>query len=527
MRDRATTNTTGSTEARAEAPAGTFIGVDDGPTAVWKGIRYAEPPTGERRWRAPVPAAPATEPVLATTFGHASPQGRISALNLGYGVELDEDCLFLNIWRPASGDGGEEPGGSPREQPRPVMVWIHGGAYTYGAASQPVYDGRALASFGDVVIVTINYRLGALGFLDLSSFSVDSDVFDTNLALRDVLLALNWVRDNIAAFGGDPDNVTVFGESAGAGLVTALLAAPIAEGLFHRAIAQSAPVSSMYGSERARSVAERFLSEVGIDGSRVERVRYLPVDEVVQAATRIYNAIPSEAPGLLAFAPVVDGDLLPEHPITVLHQGRGLPIPLIIGTNRDEATLFKFMKSPLMPITADSITTMMQQLATENPDAVLPTREQLLGAYEGVRQRAIGLGIATDIGFRMPTVWLVEGHSRIAPTYLYRFDWSAPMLRLIGMNAAHATELPYAWGNLEIGRRDFTFRLGGRRIGHEISARMMGWWTCFAADGEPGPAWPVYGEKRASLLIDRTDTVAHDVDAALRKGWGESVLSFT
>ncbi|BDI22535.1 carboxylesterase/lipase family protein [Herbiconiux sp. L3-i23] len=507
----------------AAASAGTFIGRRDGSVAVWKGIRYAEAPVGPLRWRAPRPAPAAAEPVTALAFGNASPQELVPEMHLGEGVALSEDCLFLNVWSPSA----SLPSNSDPAPARPVMVWIHGGAYTYGAASQPVYDGAALASIGDVVIVTVNYRLGALGYLDLTSFATDTEQFDSNLALRDVLLALEWVRDNIAAFGGDPDAVTVFGESAGAGMITALLATPSAEGLFHRAIAESSPASSMYGPARSKLVAEHFLAEARMGEGPIGEVRSMPVSAIVEAATRVYSSVPSESPGLLAFAPVVDGDLLPEHPITVLHQGRGLPVPLIIGTNHDEATLFKFMKSPLMPITPAAITTMMQRLASENPDAVLPSREQLLGAYEGVRSRAVGLGIARDIGFRMPTVWLVEGHSTIAPTYLYRFDWATPMLRLIGMAAAHATELPYVWGNLDSNRRDYTFALGGRRTGEEISDRMTQWWTSFAATGTPGSEWPSYDADRASLVIDRTDRVEHDLDAGLRKGWGDAVLSFT
>ncbi|MFD1713372.1 carboxylesterase/lipase family protein [Amnibacterium flavum] len=511
------------TVTTVSAPAGTFVGAEVGATSVWKGIRYAEPPTGPNRWRAPRPAVVPADPVRADAFGPAAPQALTPALDLGEGIRLDEDCLFLNVWSPTAAVSAH----ASDAVPRPVMVWIHGGAYTFGAASQRVYDGTAMSSFGDVVVVTLNYRLGALGFLDLAEFDLGDEVFDSNLALRDVLLALEWVRDNIGAFGGDARNVTVFGESAGGGIVTALLATPSAEGLFHRAIAESSPASSMYGTERARTVADRFLAEVAVEPAEIGRLRDLSVDTIVAAATRVYDRVPVDEPGTLAWAPVVDGDLLPEHPITVLHQGRGHPVPLIIGTNHDEATLFKFMKSPLMPITSDSITTMMTKLATENPDAVLPSREQLLGAYEGVRQRAIGLGIARDIGFRMPTVWLVEGHSRIAPTYLYRFDWSTPMLRLIGMGAAHATELPYVWGNLDVNPRDFTFRLGGHRVGREISDRFLGWWTSFASSGEPGGEWPPYSNGRASLLIDKRDTIVHDVDATLRKGWGDAVLAFS
>jgi para-nitrobenzyl esterase len=448
--------------------------------------------------------------VDAAGFGAAAPQPLNPVIFLGDDIALAEDCLFLNVWAPSGAAG------------RPVMVWVHGGAYALGSASQPLYDGAALAASGDVVVVTVNYRLGALGFLDLTSF--DTGAFDSNLALRDVLLALHWVRDNIAGFGGDPDRVTLFGESAGGGMVTAFLAMPAAAGLFSRAIVQSAPATSIYGTGRSAAVARRFLAAAG---APVGELRELPVDRVMAASALIYDAVPSEEPGTLAFAPVVDGDLLPEHPITVLREGRGHPVPLVIGTNRDEATLFKFMKSPLIPITEEKITAMLRQLGEENPEVALPTREQVLGAYEGVRQRMLGLGVARDIGFRMPTVWLTEGHAAIAATWLYRFDHATPMLRLIGIGAAHATELPYTWGNFAVSRKDFTFKLGGRRAAREISIRLMRRWTDFAHGRAPGDGWPPYGEDRATLVIERTDRVERDLDAALRKGWGDQVLSFS
>ncbi|NYD67918.1 carboxylesterase/lipase family protein [Agromyces atrinae] len=503
----------------ADTTSGRFRGRDDGTVAVWKGMRYAQAPTGDLRWRAPVAASAPADAIDAAAFGPVAPQQRSPAMQLGPGAVIDEDCLLLNVWKASDAAPG-----------RPVMVWLHGGAYTFGSSSQRMFDATHLVTEGDVLVVTVNYRLGALGFLDLSSFSSDESTFDSNLALRDVLLALEWVQQNAAAFGGDPANVTVFGESAGGGLTTALLATPSASGLFHRAIIESSPATSIYDSNRARLVAERFLSTVGVAASDVATLRSLDVDTIVDAGTEVYADVPSDAPGNLAFAPVVDGDLLPEHPVEAIRNGRGLAVPLIIGTNRDEATLFKFMKSPLMPITGPAITTMLENLASENPDLDLPTRAQVLGAYEGVRSRVLGLGIATDIGFRMPTVWLAEGHSAVAPTYLYRFDFTTRALSLIGLGAAHGTELPYVWGNLDGGPKDPTFKLGGRREGRELSQRMRSRWTAFAHTGIPSTddlPWPTYDTAaREVLVIDRADQVVADPDAALRRGWGDSVLAF-
>jgi para-nitrobenzyl esterase len=235
---------------------GPVRGIDDGTVKAWKGIRYATPPIGELRWRAPQPPERWTEPADATRVGPVCPQPTDPRIPIDLGAPQGDDCLTLNVW--ASSD--TSPGDA-----KPVMVWVHGGAYILGSSAQPLYHGRALASSGDVVVITVNYRLGALGFLDLSPFSTPTSTFETNLGLRDVLFALNWVRDNVAAFGGDPGRVTLFGESAGAGMVTTLLASPAAAGLFSAAIAQSSPATSIYDAARSRVVAEQFLVALGVD----------------------------------------------------------------------------------------------------------------------------------------------------------------------------------------------------------------------------------------------------------------------
>lgn len=507
----------------AAAPAGRFRGSIAGGARRWLGIRYGRAPVGDLRWTAAAPAPDLADEVDARVFGAACPQPP-SPLPLGDGIAQSEDCLFLNVWVPDA----ETP------TPRPVMVWLHGGAYIFGAASQRTYDGARLAVAGDVVVVTLNYRLGPFGFLDLDAV-VPGAGFDGNLALRDVLLALDWVQRNIAAFGGDPHQVTLFGESAGGGLVTTLLATPSASGLFHRAIAQSSPASSVYGRERARGVASRYVELLGIDATApdaAEALRKIDARVLSETGQRLYAEIPTDDPGTLAFAPLVDGELVPDAPVSVLSEGRALPVPLMIGTNKDEASLFAYMKSPLIPITGERIERMFADMAADNPEVVLPERAQVLAAYEDVRHRALGLGIAGDIGFRLPTLWVAQGHSAVAPVHLYRFDHSTPFLRLVRLGATHGSELIYVWGTLDGGPKDLTFRLGGRRTGEEVSARMQQRWTAFAHGREPAasgaPEWPAYTvDSRATLVIDRTDRVVDDLDAGLRRAWGENVLSFT
>lgn len=505
-----------------ETTYGPVRGTDDGHARVWKGIRYAAPPLGDLRFRAPEPPERWTEVVDATTFGPACPQPPLPNVPLDLGAPQSEDCLRLNIW--ASSD--TEPGDG-----KPVMVWLHGGAYILGSGSQPLYDGRRLASSGDIVVVTLNYRLGALGFLDLSSLRTSRRRFDSNIGLRDVLAALGWVWDNIAAFGGDPEKITLFGESAGAGIVTTLLATPAAEGLFAGAIAQSSPATSVYDRDRARRVAVCMLDKLGIVTSDVERLQDVPTAAMLAASNEVFNEVPVRNPGTLAFVPIVDGDLLHDYPVKLAQQGRSHPVPLIIGTNKHEAALFRLMRSPLMPITPRAITSMFNQIAAEQPDLQLPTEEEIGSAYSRLRRKARPLSIATDVGFRMPSVWLAEGHSRVAPVYLYRFDYSTPLLKLLLVRAAHATELPYVWGNLG-GPKDPTLRLGGAKTAKAVSRRVRTRWINFATQSKPvGPAgepeWtPYQGTDRACLIIDRRDAIVHDVDAHIRAAWGSEVVSF-
>ncbi|AZG46092.1 carboxylesterase/lipase family protein [Gordonia insulae] len=490
---------------------------------VWKGIRFAAPPVGDLRWRRARPPEAHTDVVDAVEFGPVCPQERNPAIALGDDVVMDEDCLFLNIWRPSAGTG---------HRPLPVMVWLHGGAYVFGCGSQPLYDGTDLAVDGGVVVVTLNYRIGALGFADLTSLNdPDEPRFESNAALSDILLALNWVRDNIAGFGGDADNVTVFGESAGAGLVTTLLTMPVADGLFHRAIAESSPATSMYDHERSARVAEKFLVAAGVEPGDRAGPDGLDVDRITAATMTTFADVPADNPGTIAFAPVIDGDLVPRHPMDVFRAGESLSVPLLIGTNKDEAALFKWMKSPLMPIAPTDIERMFAAMMAEYPDVTLPARAQITSAYSGMRPKVAGLGVARDIAFRMPTLWLAESHSRHAPVYLYRFDWATRMLRALRVGATHATELPYVWGNLVAGPRDITFKLGGRKTGEEISARMQSRWTSFAhvgdPAGDPGLAWPAFDERgRATLVIDADDRVVDDLDGDIRRAWGDEVLSF-
>ncbi|MGO4446761.1 carboxylesterase/lipase family protein [Mycobacterium sp. 2YAF39] len=498
---------------------GPVRGIDNGTIKAWKGIRYAAAPAADLRWRAPVAPQQWSEPADATRVGPVCRQPTDPRIPIDLGAPQGDDCLTLNVWASSDTEAGNA---------KPVMVWLHGGAYILGSSAQTLYHGGVLAGSGDVVIVTVNYRLGALGFLDLSSLG---DGFETNLGLRDALFALQWVRDNIAGFGGDPDRVTLFGESAGAGMVTTLMASPAAAGLFCAAIAQSSPATSIYDRERGQRTAEMFLDALDLRRADAQRLTSLPIEAVLAASKRVFDEVPVRTPGTLAFAPIIDGDIVPAHPVRLAREGRTHPVPLIIGTNKHEAALFRWMKSPLMPITPNALRAMFTEIAAEQPALQLPSEVQIRTAYRG-RPKTIGMGVARDIGFRMPSIWFAEGHRDVAPVYLYRFDFATPMLRMLRLGAAHATELPYVWGNLVAGPKDPTFKLGGLKAGKAVSARLRARWLNFAVDAAPSalagdPKWrPYRKEDRATLVIGAADQVVDDLDRDLRLAWGDEVLSF-
>lgn len=489
---------------------------------IWLGIPYALGPSGRNRWQAPMPPQPWEGIRECSQFGNIAVQPPTPMFPNIDGVEMDEDCLTLNIWSPTST--------SSTSRPRPVMVWIHGGGYLVGASAQPVYDGQALASRGDVVVVTLNYRLGALGFLDFGFLDTTDHRFATNAGLRDIVAGLEWVRDNIAAFGGDPNDVTVFGQSAGAACITTLMTMPSTRGLFHRAIAQSPPATSVYDRDRAQAIARFYLEILGSDAGaaiRADQLLEISAPELTEPTVRLLYRVATEQPGILAFSPVVDGEFVPEHPIDVFRAGEQHPIPLLIGSTRDEARLFAMLKSPLMPTTTDAVRQMFANLAADQPE-VAAEEAQIVSAYPRWPSRRAAINVSSDAGIRMPVTWIAEAHSAIAPTFVYRFDQATPFLKLAGLGAIHASELAYVFGNVprhpRLNKRQMVW-LGGTRRARRVSERLQGHWLTFAARSNPN--WPLYTrDERQTLIVDGRDEVRADPDRRQRQAWGDEVTSF-
>ena len=483
---------------------GVVRGFHENGIARWRSIPYAAPPVGDLRLRAPAPVQPWAGVRDATRFGHAAIQARFGTrVGVRKFQPTSEDALTLNVTAPMR----------PTGSPRPVLVFIHGGGYVFGTSALKIYSGVHLARRGDAVVVSMNYRLGAFGYLDFRTFGARTRPFDVNCGLRDQVAALQWVQRNIARFGGDPDNVTIFGESAGANAVVTLLATPSAGGLFHRAIAQSAPADWAIDPEAAAVHARRTIDSLGAAADEVATaLASVHPTELRHAAQAMLAAVDRERPGVFPMVPVVDGDVLPEAPIAAMAAGRAHRVPLIIGTNRDEATLFaRYLQ--VLPTTPKRLEAFVGH---SDPDAF----ERILGAYPGYPDPRVVVRIGGDAIFWRPTVDVVEAHSRYAPVYNYRYDYAPGILHRSGFGAAHASELIAVFGLVDTPYgRAFTAG-GGRRGLRAVTEEINRNWLSFAHSGFPLPSWPRYtAESRRTLLLNRTSRVIDDLAGDRRMAW--------
>jgi para-nitrobenzyl esterase len=479
---------------------GTVRGIRAGGVREWRGIPFAAPPLGDLRFRAPAPAEPWIGVRDASTFGPVAPQDREGPFS-GAAAETprSEDCLTLNVAAPAEAASG-----------LPVMVYIHGGGYSVGSPRDTAFRGINFARRG-VVHVTFNYRLNAFGYIDFSEFGADN-----NLGLRDQVAALEWVRDNIAAFGGDPANVTVYGESSGANAVTTLLALPAARGLFARAIAQSPPSNAVYRPALTRTWARELLTLMGVaPGGEAEALRSADASEFVTAARKLFVRVPDDYPGDQPFSPVIDGDYLAEHPVEALRAGRGHPVPLIIGTNGREGSVFWGKRF----ILATSASRIGGLLAGSSGAAAAELRK----TYRLPKRRG-RLDFGGDFAFWLPTYQIAAGHSTIAPTWMYRLDYAPPLLKLVGVDATHGADLLTVFDRARTFVGNLSTLLGGRRALVAVSGRMQDYWLRYATNGTVDAAWPQHDEVlRASLIFDNPDRVENDSRSDRRRAWDDFI----
>jgi len=481
----------------ANTRQGQVEGVREGDLHVFKGVPYAAPPVGALRWLPPQPAESWSGVRSAREFGSAAHQNPIPLDILpafSIGESMQEDCLYLNVWTP--GTDGER---------RPVMVWIHGGAFVIGAGSQSIYDGSVLAQRGDVVVVTVNYRLGPLGFLNLREVTGGAIPASGNEGLLDQTASLAWVRDNIAAFGGDPDNVTIFGESAGGMSVGAQLALPDARGLFHKAIPQSGACSTANTPERTLRVAERVLGTLGLSGKDADALRAVTPQKLLEVQAAL--ATPGQADediGGMPFQPCLDGEVLSQLPLTSVRSGSASNVPVLVGTTLEEWKLFGAADPAIFTLEEAGL---LERAAAYAGDRAKP----LVDAYRSSREARgaaaspteIALALETDRVFRMPALLLAEAQRSVgANAFNYLFTWPSPSMGGM-LGACHALELGFVFGTIDSsGSRDFS---GSGPAADALELALQDSWLAFARTGDPSNervgSWPAYGDARETMLL--------------------------
>jgi para-nitrobenzyl esterase len=491
----------------AQTRSGKVEGTDNDGVFVFKGIPYAAPPIGSRRWLPPQREEAWDGVRDATRFSPICAQAPSAMQTLfGAGAELNvsEDALYLNVWTPGCDDAR-----------RPVMVWIHGGAFILGSGDTPWYHGDAFAKHGDVVVVTLNYRLGAFGFLHLADQFGDAYEGSGNAGILDQVAALEWVRENIASFGGNPDDVTIFGESAGGGSVGTLLGLPAARGLYQKAIPQSGASSWWATRERAAGIATMLLDGLGVKAGDTDALHALTTEQLVSAMAAL-SALGTQ--GGLPFQPVVDGTSLPQPPLQAIEAGNAAGVHLLTGTNRHEATLFNLMLG-VAALPDDAIATRLG--AWFDGDAAT-----LVASYRARRPDAVGLDLWTDISsdamFRIPAISLAETQRAHAPVWMYMFTWESPAFGGV-LKATHALEIPFVFDALDAqGASMFTGEGTDRQA---IADAMHQAWIAFARTGDPNhsglPDWPQYEPgRRATMRFDTTIEVLDDPLGEDRVSWG-------
>jgi para-nitrobenzyl esterase len=457
-------------------------------------IPYAAPPLGELRFAAPAPLAPWHGIRDCTTPGASAPQGpsRLDAVMGILPFEQSEDCLTLSVWTPAA-DGKK----------RPVIYWLHGGAYQSGGAHQGFYDGSSLAHACDVVVVGVNYRLGALGYLYLPE-AEPAGVASANRGLLDQMQALRWVSDNIAAFGGDPARITICGQSAGGGSVLALLADPASRALVAHAIPMSASTGSL-SIERASEISARFCQLAGISRDDIVKLRALPVDAIVKAQRAVQMEIAAKGDRTIAWQNVVGGPGCPLNPASAIIKGAARDIPILIGSTLDEGHAWLAQDDKLVAETDASVIALTAEAGGYAKAAEDLPRER---AVAGKKPWEVLSAMMTWAVFEKPSRKVAAGHSINGGTaYVYRFEWRPTLDARFG--ACHCIELPFAFDNLDRWPPDSAMMAGHDPESYRaLAARIRDAWGAFAHAGNPAtaavPDWPRWtpGTRPCMVLDD-------------------------
>jgi len=409
----------------------------------------------------------------------------------------DEDCLFINVWTPALTGA------------RPVMVWLHGGGFANGSGGAAMYDGAALARRGDVVTVTVNHRLNVFGYLNLADLGGHPSSGEAGML--DIVAVLEWVRDNIAAFGGDPGNVTIFGESGGGMKVSLLLAMPAAKGRFHRAIVQSGPWLKAVSREAATKYAKALLDHLGIEPGKLERLATLSAAELQSAAAAVVSGNV-----IGGFSPSVDGLALPSGPFDPAAPAVSADVPVMIGTNKDEATLFLINDTRFGSYTEEDLAKRAKQAAGDRAEALIAAARETFPDYSVSHLTS---AVQTATMFWGDSIKLAERKAAqgSAPAFMYLLEWETPRGRG-RLRAPHALEIPLVFDNVETARNF----VGSGDDPQVVAEQMADAWLAFARTGNPAtpalPDWPAYEPgRRATMVFNLESRVVEDPYPAMRK----------